>query len=172
MDSCLRYRHLVSISVRSLRSCLYFSIRVVDSSGIPDPVHFSVSEDDFPELLEANKDSLRIRLATVAGTGKPPLHLKVIRKAHEEAEMPVVDGWLMWKPSVADTGFHQFIITVTDSFKTVDAIYPSLRVVPPNRRLSLSVDWKGEWTSDSSLDLSRTDSIQDLIIRLRTLIAV
>ena len=41
-----------------------------------------------------------------------------------------------------------------------------MRVVPPNRRLSLSVDWKGEWTSDSSLDLSRTDSIQDLIISI------
>jgi hypothetical protein len=41
-----------------------------------------------------------------------------------------------------------------------------LRVVPPNRQFSLSVDWKGEWTPDSSLDLSRTDSIQDLIINI------
>lgn len=158
----------VSISVKDLFEAVpyTFAIRVVDSSGIPDPVRFSVSKDDFPELLEADKDSLRKKLATVAGTGKPPLRLKVVRKAREETEMPVVDGWLIWKPSVEDTGFHQFVITVTDSFKNVDAIYPSLRVVPPNRQFSLSVDWKGEWTPDSSLDLSRTDSIQDLIINI------
>lgn len=156
----------ISIAVRDLFGAVpyTFSIRVVDSSGIPDPVRFKVTEDQFPEILEAGKDSLNIRITTVAGTGKPPLHFKAVKKARETSVIPIVDGWLKWNPAPADTGFHQFVITVSDSFKNTDQIFPSLRVVPPNRPLSLSAIWKGKHNPESILDLSGSDSVQVLTV--------
>jgi hypothetical protein len=108
--------------------------------GPPKPVSFLTSEADFPQFLVAGKDSLTRTLRIKSGTGIAPFSFScrvVGRKA------PLLDNStdsvISWLPSLADTGYRQFIVVVKDQFPSTDTLYPRILVAPPNRPCSVAV---------------------------------
>jgi Putative Ig domain len=108
--------------------------------GPPKPVSFATREADFPQFLIAGRDSLFEVLRIKAGTGIPPFAFscRIIGK-----RAPLLDNnsdsLISWLPTLADTGYCQFIVVVKDQFPSTDTLYPRVLVVPPVRPCSIAV---------------------------------
>lgn len=146
----------VSITIQDPFGALLhtYTIRVVDTADLSEPVRFQLTEEDFPRVLEASIDTLRRELTIAAGTGKPPLRFAVSTDREHESALTVENGVLEWTPPSSDTGNYILAITVIDSFNNSASLYPHILVVPPNRPCSLSYTWTGAIGTDGSLDLS------------------
>jgi hypothetical protein len=122
---------------------------VMPTTEPQQPVKFVTTLEDFPAYLEAGKDSLHVSLQTTNGT--LPLQLSA-NVAATSLGLPIQNGVLQWKPSLADTGSAKLIVTVTDIAKKADTLLPAILIVPPNRPFTVSVSPS---VPDSSIDLSK-----------------
>jgi hypothetical protein len=116
---------------------------------------FRTGEDAFPKVLQADWDSLDVRLA-VDSSGisfAPVYNAKFLDDGKSLLENDPV-GALVWKPLLADTGFRKLMVTVGDSSRSFDTLFPAIWVLPKNRyRCRLSAEFSGETTSTGALDL-------------------
>ena len=158
--------NIITILVRDkFREVPYsFPIVVVDSVSLNDPVRFITQEKDFPALVEADKDTIVDTLKVASGTGKPPFTFSV-RLLPKDTLIKVVNQVLKWAPSMSDTGYNKMVVTVTDSFKRSDAIYPLIRVVPPNRGFTLKSNSSALKDSSGVINLNNSKP-KTLIIQI------
>ena len=113
--------------------CYYFTTS--DCSLLAKPVHFLTRENDFPALLQAGADTLRIRLRV--DSTPPPAGLRYSASFSDRAQAPVLSkdtsSLLLWVPAPADTGFRYLRVSVGNGRVAFDSITPTLAVVPKNQ---------------------------------------
>jgi hypothetical protein len=141
-----------------------FQIFVEDSASLNDPVRFITQEKEFPALVEADKDTIVDTLKIASGTGKPPFTFSV-RLLPKDTLIKVVNRVFKWAPSMSDTGYNKMVVTVTDSFKRSDAIYPLIRVVSPNRVFKLESNSSTLKDSSGVINLNHSEP-KTLIIQI------
>jgi hypothetical protein len=108
----------------------------------PSQVRFITTEKDFPMYLEVNKDSLNLQLITTTDPKNEPLHFSAGLRNNNNKTLTVNSNkTLQWKPVLADTGFQQLVVTVTDAYSRSDSLFSRIAVVPPNRPCSLEVTY-------------------------------
>jgi hypothetical protein len=120
------------------------------------PVHFTTREQDFPEVLQANADTLDLRLAI--DTAQLPPYTPRYSAWFLDNGQPLLDndsaGLLIWTPAMADTGYRRLMVTVGDGATWFDTLRPAVRVVPKNQYpCSLSYTFTGSLTPKGELDL-------------------
>jgi hypothetical protein len=106
-------------------------------------VRFITPSDSFPTVLQAGRDTLKVRLAVKSGF--PQFHFA----AYHDGNIKIYSSdtasrtvQLSWAPQPSDTGFRQLLVTVRDSAGQCDTIrpLPIVTVVPKNQYpCSLSV---------------------------------
>jgi hypothetical protein len=107
---------------------------VIDPATRPNSVQFQTRSGAFPPVLEAGIDTLRVTLASAAGTGSAPLTYSV-RFIDEGRTLLSNDstGNLVYAPAPPDTGLKRLLLTVTDRFHTSDSLTVSFFVAPRNQ---------------------------------------
>ncbi len=143
-----------------------FTIRIVDTSDLTEPVRFLTAPEDFPGILEATIDTLRQELNVVPGTGRPPLRFMVTADRAERGAVTIANNAVVWAPQLADTGRHLLTVTVIDSFDNRATLYPQILVVEPNRPCSLSYRWTGDVGTDGSFAMSGSSSPETLAVTI------
>jgi hypothetical protein len=133
-----------------------FTLYVFGDQGHPGPVRFAIKAEDFPSYLEAGKDTLRMLLRVISGTGIQPLIFsgRIVNKG--KIALPEGrDSVLIWAPQPQDTGFAQLLIFVKDGFPSSDTLYPNILVVRQNRPCSLAVRFSSDTTVTGALNLNK-----------------
>jgi hypothetical protein len=131
-----------------------YSYNVFVSSKILDTVRFSITRNDFPEVISCD-DSLNVLLNVLGGTG--PFEYTITDLSNNEV-IPVdkSNHLFKWKPDcAADTGDHQFFILVRDKLRLSDTLWPVIKVLPKNHPFDLTEKWTGVKKADTILDLSK-----------------
>ena len=141
-----------------------FSVLVLDSSEVPEPIRFITREEDFPAVLQASRDTMRVPLQVAPGTGKKPFQFTVTTGRETESAAVIDSGEVVWTPQAADTGNYMLTVRVIDLFSNRVQIFPHIRVVPPNREFTLSSRWTGDTTASGALNLYGTAAPESLLV--------
>ena len=117
------------------------------------PVHFVTKAQDFPAVLQANRDTLSLRLKT--DTVLPGLLFSArFLDRPEVIKQSDTSATLVWVPVLTDTGYRRLLVTVGNGDTTWDTINPVFWVVPKNQYpCSLSYTYTGPTTANGLLDL-------------------
>jgi len=115
--------------------------------------HFTTRLQDFPGVLQAGADTMKILLA-IDNTLIAPLYSAVFTNNNQQILSKSTSGMLLWAPAPADTGLRQLLVTVADSVRGFDTLRPAILVVPKNQYpCSLSYRFTGTLTANGQLDL-------------------
>ncbi len=130
-----------------------WALTCVNCSRPVKTVRFTTRENAFPAVLQAGRDTLRVRLTTdSAETG-----LWFSAKFTDRNEVILANDtspMLVWAPQAADTGYRTLRVTVGNGTAVFDTIVPAFWVVPKNQYpCSLSYIFRGDTTSAGQLDL-------------------
>lgn len=115
----------------------------VDCDNMPPAVSFATTVEDFPELLQADRDTVSLQLVIDEETGVEPFAFN----GEMDNGRTILDnntGVLLWVPTASDTGKRSMTITVIDRFLTTDTLAPQFTVIPRNGNpCGLSYTWSG-----------------------------
>ena len=119
------------------------------------PVHFTTREQDFPSVLQAGADTLRVVLMIDSVDFLPGARFSAW---FSDNGKPVMDNsasqLLVWAPEAADTGDRRLLVTVGNGAADFDTLRAEFQVVPRNHYpCSLSYRFTGTTTADGELDL-------------------
>jgi len=133
----------------------------------PTPVRFATREQDFPQYLEAGRDTLRITLHAAAGAGiRPFLFTSWLFKGATTLLPRGRDSVLVWAPGAADTGFARLMVTVRDQFPSEDTLSPRILVVPTNRPCALELHHRSDTLPNGALNLNGKRGADTLTYRI------
>ncbi len=131
-----------------------WTLQTIDCSKKPPPVKFQTQTSDFPKILHVGADSIALQLQTVAGTGARPFSFYTRFMDNGAVVLDDTIGRLVWKPQIADTGYHVMMVSVKDKYTTADSISPAFNVVQRNQfPCSLSFTFTGTRTTEGYLDM-------------------
>lgn len=158
--------HTIAVTLHDqIAAELYqFTVRVVDTTDLPVPVAFNLSEQDFPGYLEVGKDTLTMKLEIADGTGKRPLQFSARFLDKKPGTLSIRHDTLCLIPQLADTGMRKVMITVTDSFANSASLYAVISIVEPNRPFTLTYTWSGGETPEGYLDCSGPTAPETLFV--------
>ncbi len=126
-------------------------VTALDCNNLPPPVKFKTKINDFPSILQADIDSISLRLELVAGSGVKPFLFRA-RLDNNQKILEDTIGALFWVPSGADTGTRILGISVRDRYKTFDTLSVPVTVVARNcSPCSLSYTYSGPILSTGEL---------------------
>ncbi len=159
-------RDTIAITIQDPYGALLYSYPIVitNSSDVPEPVQFTTAEEDFPVILEVGRDTMRVPLTLMPGTGKKPVVFSVAADRRSETPVAIDSGEVYWVPQVADTGRYVLTVTAVDSFKNSSRLYPQILVVPPNRAFTISTLWTGDTTLSGALDMFGREQPETLVV--------
>lgn len=132
---------------------------VVDSSKVIGFVDFGFPLSDFPALLQANADTMRVAIRPLKGNPQYS-YLAVVSGSLDT--IPVENDTLIWVPDVRDTGIVKIEIVVTDFFNYKDTIVPVIQVIPANRPLKLKAKKSADTLADGALNMKTAGKIDSV----------
>jgi hypothetical protein len=119
------------------------------------PVHFTTRAQDFPGVLQAGTDTLRVVLMIDSVDFLPGARFSAW---FSDNGKPVMDNsasqLLVWAPEAADTGDRRLLVTVGNGARDFDTLRAEFQVVARNHYpCSLSYRFTGDTTANGELDL-------------------
>jgi hypothetical protein len=132
-----------------------YNLYVSDWALRPPPVTFQTREGDFPWYLQADRDTLRLALQTVPGSGVAPYRYtaRLVGRGQLLLDQST-SNVLQWVPGAGDVGYQRLVVSVSDNIASADTIYPQILVVPANRPCTLSVDYRSPTRVGGVVDLN------------------
>lgn len=128
-------------------------------------VLFATNEFDFKRVYEALTDTIAVQLDVIENSGFPPYTYKATFSG-SNTDIHCVDGVLRYAPTVDDTGVQVMLVVVTDAIGNGDTLRIELKVIPPNRQCSLSVEYSNKLRADGSIDMSESVEADSFVIRI------
>ncbi len=133
----------------------------------PGPIRFATRAEDFPVYLEIGTDTLCMPLGISRGTGVAPWSFTTRLVRNDSLlQHSTQDSILRWVPTIADTGYQQLVVTVTDIFPGSDTLYPRILVISGNNPCSLSVGYGGAVTPNGTFDLNSGQKPDTLVFHI------
>jgi hypothetical protein len=159
-------RDTIAITIQDPYGALLYSYPIVitNSSDVPEPVQFTTTVEDFPVVLEVGRDTMRVPLVLMSGTGKKPVSFSVTADRQTETPVTIDSDVVYWVPQAADTGRYVLTVTAIDSFESSTLLYPQILVVPPNRAFTISSLWTGDTTLSGALDMFGREQPETLVV--------
>ncbi len=126
---------------------------VVDPAILEPEVEFS--EIDFPSYLEAGKDTLKLKLGVIEGTGQAPFRYSArIIGSDTNLLSDTLLNEVVWAPQPQDTGMIHVRLNVTDDLLDTDTLYRGIQVVPENKhQCELKKSLPAEYALGDTLDM-------------------
>ncbi len=145
-----------------------FTLHVYPAGSLPPgPLAFETQSEDFPQFLEAGKDTLSITLRVTANSGVGPFAFSAKLLDKDSVLLAASpDSVVRWSPDTADTGYQQLRVIVTDALSDADTLYPRVLVAPPNRAFVLSVTFAGDTLPNGALDINGKQDADTLVFRI------
>ena len=119
------------------------------------PVHFTTRAQDFPRVLQAGVDTLRVALTIDSVDFLPRARFSAWFSDNGKRIMDnSASTLLVWTPEAADTGDRSLLVTVGNGARDFDTLRAEFQVVPKNQYpCSLSYRFTGTTTANGDLDL-------------------
>jgi hypothetical protein len=142
----------------------------VNCSAPVTPVRFLTGAADFPALLQAGRDTLRVKLTL--DVSPPPAGLRYSSwLAAGAGGIPLLDqdtsSLIQWAPTPADTGLRRITARVGNGSATFDSLSVSIAVVPRNQYpCSLSCRFTGTTGTGGELLLKSLTKPETLFVSI------
>jgi hypothetical protein len=145
----------------------------IDCAKKVTPVRFKPEVNVFPALLQADRDTLQMRLAIDSSPPPPGLRYSAtLVNRTGTGKVRVLDNdtssLLRWAPSLLDTGLQRLTVTVGDGITAFDSLVASIMVVHRNEYpCSLSYRFTGALGAGGELLPSSGAKPETLFVAIR-----